>query len=166
MLWNGCRIVNSPRGEFRPSGLEADRYSPANPGSIRAYPCSVAQRSIDSDTSSSISGTRRASRLRSIDLTYVLQLSHASTRTPVCGGAVKDGSLSGSSSPHDGQRMRPTCQVKAHSAQWSIRSDPSPVPGPGGMRREAIQSEERRVGKEWRSGRWARHYRERGEWRM
>src|SRR5438132_10908267 len=47
----------------------AQRYSPASPGSIRTYACSVAHRSIDSETRSSISGTRRASRLRSIDFT-------------------------------------------------------------------------------------------------
>jgi hypothetical protein len=43
--------------------------SPASPGSMRVNPCSLAQRSRESETRSSTSGTGRASSDRSSDLT-------------------------------------------------------------------------------------------------
>jgi len=76
----------------------------------------------------------------SMDFTYVLELSQASTRTPACWGAANDGSFSGSSSPQAGRRMRPICQLKAQSAQCRIRSAPSPVPGAGGILRDEIRA--------------------------
>ena len=56
---------------------------PAQPGSIREKPCSRAQRSIAIEARSSTSGIGRMSRVRSIDFTYRLQVSHASSRTAV-----------------------------------------------------------------------------------
>jgi len=53
---------------------------------------------------------------------------------------VKNGNFPGSSSPQAGQRIRPTCQANAQRAQWSMRIAPSPVPGPGGMRRDEIHA--------------------------
>ena len=49
--------------------LHGARQTPASPGSIRVSPSSIAQRSIDSDTTSSTSAIGRASSVRSIDFT-------------------------------------------------------------------------------------------------
>jgi len=83
-----------------------------------------------------------------MDFTYVLQLSHAPTRTPACWGALNDGSFSGSSSPQAGQRMRSICGTNAHTASCKSavprcrnasgecqRSPPFRVPArcPGGL---------------------------------
>ena len=67
----------------------------------------------------------RASSERSSDFTYRRQVSHVSMRAAGCSAAEKDGSFRGSSSWHDGQRMRPNGHSTPHSAQPSERFAPS-----------------------------------------